>query len=359
MSLLDLEDRLRRALHADANRIEGRYAHRPALRAVEYSHRRRARRGSPLWTPIGMRISAVAAIGLLGVLLVIAGSRPRPAVQETPPMLVFDSFRAPLVKPLLARLAAHAAQLTVMALRRGDYTYFEHESWDLSVAVDGREVSSTVTPTLTETWVARTGGGVSLQRSGVPLSPGPLTSVEESAAAHARAVGPTTRESLSAHTTALYGHLSALSQNPRTLFTQLADPGDYSARYPALWPTAMSSPTAVAHAVTTPLQLLDYHAPTPKFLSTFYRMLMLVPGVSDAGWVTDRAGRRGIAIAVAVGVRGNRASIRFIVDPNTGQLLDVERIQLDRLLVRITPPYVQSYDVFLKAAVVARIGSRP
>jgi hypothetical protein len=76
-------------------------------------------------------------------------------------------------------------------------------------------------------------------------------------------------------------------------------------------------------------------------------MLALFPGLSDAGRVTDRAGRHGIAIAVPVG--GD--SYRLIADPQTGRILDIEDIQVKPNAVKLQTPFVVSYQLYLRSAV--------
>lgn len=265
---------------------------------------------------------------------------------------VFDQAGAPAVTPLLARLSERASQLAAVDPPPNGYVYLAQQSWYLAVAV-GKSVSTKVVPTVTETWRSAAGPQLSIETPAAPLSAGLPSPAERSQSLRAVAHGRPVRERLSPREVAPFASVSGLSSQPRALFRQLADPGHFG------WPTSLTNPVAVGHAMNSLVEYLDYSAPSPAFLGSLYRMLALVPGVSDAGRVTDRAGRPGIAIAVPTGGKGYWHSFRLIVDPSSGRLLDVEDIQLVRSALAIKPPFVYSYVVYLHTGVTGRIGARP
>jgi hypothetical protein len=349
MSLTEFEQRVHAALHADAARIEGSHPDQPRQRPAPAARERERAWGRTLAIPAGVVACALAAA------FVVTGLRsPRPAIAAVaPPLLIFDRLDAPPVQPLLANLAVRAARQRPLQPPPHEYVYIAQESWNLSVSV-GASVSAAVVPVLTETWSSPAGPDLAIQRSAAPLAPGPLTPSEEAQARHAVALGKPVRQRLASRE--VFGSLAALPTEPRALFRQLADPGHWPAR--SGWPTTLSSPRAVGVAMKSLVNYLDYSAPIPTLLANLYRMLALLPGVSDAGWVTDRAGRRGIAIAVPTGGKGGWHSFRLIVNPANGRLLDVEDIQLDQSAVPIKPPFVFSYVIYINTRVVRNLGGR-
>ena len=351
MPQTDFEERLRGALEADASRAVGRYPDRPAKTASTASRRpSRSWRRPALAVPAGL--VATGAIVLVAVALLDGWGSPKTALAATPPMLVFESDGAPTVQPLLADLADRAARLPAIEPPRHGYVYLVQQSWYLAVAV-GKSVAAKVVPTVTDTWTSANGPQLTIATPAPPLSPGRSTGAEQSQTLHGATLGRPVRQRLSPGDVRPFGSLSGLSSRPRVLFGQLADPADVG------WSRSLSDPVAVGHAMDSLVQYLNYSTATRTFLRTLYRMLAFVPGVSDAGRVTDRAGRRGIAIAVPTGGKGYWHSFRLIVDPSTGQLLAVEDIQLARSAVPIKTPFVYSYVVYLQSGIATRVGTRP
>jgi hypothetical protein len=175
------------------------------------------------------------------------------------------------------------------------------------------------------------------------VAPGPLTSGEENAALHAVAYGPP--ESIPVAPGTPMTSISGLPLKPTALFRVLATAGDGRTA------ARMSSQVDVGRALENLMIYLQYSPPTPALLSSAYRMLAMIPGVSDAGRVTDRAGREGVAIAVPVGGPGYEHSYRIIVNPGSGQLLGAEDIQIDPSGVRIPTPFVFHYVVFVRPGI--------
>jgi hypothetical protein len=214
------------------------------------------------------------------------------------------------------------------------------------VAVSADAVTSQVNPELQQAWSTPAGDiRRQIQQNAVPVAPGPLSQGEEAAARREAAYGPVTAEPA---LTAAENPLRALSSStlsPQALFRELATNGMTTA-IPDL---QLSNQVDVGYALQALAAYLQYTPPSPGLLASVYRMIALIPGVSDAGWVRDRAGRQGLAIAVPAGGPGYEHSWRLIVDPGSGRLLDAEDIQIDPSAVKIPTPFVFSYTLFLRS----------
>lgn len=338
-----LETRLRSALRADATRAPlGGMAAPP----IAPRPRRASRR------LVLVAVPALAAVATVAVVVILGPASSAPAVAATPPMLIFDSHGAPPVARLLSRLEARADESPWLIPSAGEYVYLQSESWDLVVAVSRGSATSTVVPKLRETWSSSSGPKLQVQRAAARVSPGALSVREQTRVRQGVAAGPAHRSVLSAAAVRPFDTLAELPQTPKRLFDRLADPVGYG-------PSDRSDPVAVGHAMENLRNYLAYSPTTPRFLRALYRMLGTVPGVSDAGGVTDRAGRPGVAIAVPTGGPGARHSFRLIADPQTGQLLGLEDIQLDPSAVNVRTPCVFSYDVLLRQRTVSGVGTRP
>jgi len=331
----DLEQRLRAALRETAAAAPLRSPHSPPAASGQ-----RARRPRRVMQAAAIAIPAVLAATVTAFALDGSG----PAAQPTAaPMLVYYRVGAPAGRPLLAGLAARAVASPPLRAPAGDYLYQETESWNLSVAVSGQAVSTQVTPRLGEVWSTSRGPRRDIEREAATVAAGPLTAAEEAAARHAVSYGPASDVPVTPGTpmTSTRG----LPLQPAALFQALAAvPGRHG-------PARLSSQIDVGYALQNLMIYLQYAPPSPALLSSVYRMVATFPGVTDAGWVTDRAGRPGVAIAVPIGGAGYEHSYRLIADPRTGQLLDAEDIQIDPSGIRIRTPFVFSYLVFIRSAV--------
>jgi hypothetical protein len=93
----------------------------------------------------------------------------------------------------------------------------------------------------------------------------------------------------------------------------------------------------------------------PQIQATYLRVLATQDGITVAGEVTDRAGRRGVAVTAenTLGL----GELTLIFDPDTGALLGTETGPPDH--TPGTPPPPPTYTVWLKSAQVPAIGDRP
>jgi hypothetical protein len=341
----DLEGRLRAVLQADAERAPLR----SPLTPPGGTSQQRARHVPRKRWVAGVGVPAVAAGLIAGLIVYGPGSVPS-AAAATPPMLIYHQTGAPALTPLLSALAAKSRTLPPLRVSPGEYLYQETESWDLSVSVSNHVASSQVIPVLKQVWSTSSGGPRrDIERQAKPVSPSPLTAAEEAATRNAVTYGAATNVPVDPSAPMTSTH--DLPLNPMALFRKLATVGGGHG-------AQVSSQIDVGRALNNLMIYLEYSPPSPSLLSSTYHMLALIPGVSDAGRVTDRAGRHGIAIAVPVGGSGYEHSYRLIVDPNSGRLLDFEDIQIDPSGVNIPTPFVFHYVVFVRSALASDL-SKP
>ena len=95
--------------------------------------------------------------------------------------------------------------------------------------------------------------------------------------------------------------------------------------------------------------------------ATFYRLLGTLPGVFDAGTVSDRAGRAGLAVGVVVSDPSlDRTSTDYLIlDPHSGTPLQVEEVYgpvPPPGLHLPSRPTVADFTVFLKHEMVESVG---
>jgi hypothetical protein len=335
------ENRLRQALHADAERAPLSPAVLPQLAGAS----RRGRPGRlPRWA--GPAAAGLTAAAVAAAVVVHGTGSPARAEAVTAAMLSYRPSGAPAIGSALPSLAAQAARQPRLTPPPGGYVYQVTETWYLAVAVGAGSVTSQVIPKLQQTW-STSAGYIRRQteQNAAPVAPGPLSQGEEAAARREATYGPVTVDPA---LTAAENPLRTLNSSvpgPQALFRVLADDG-IKAAAPA---AKMSSQVDVGYALQNLVGYLQDNAPSPQLLAAVYRMIALIPGVSDAGWVRDRAGRQGLAIAVPAGGAGHEHSWRLIVDPGSGRLLDAEDIQVDASAIKIRTPFVFSYTLYLQS----------
>jgi len=333
------ENRLRQALHADAERAPLPPAVLPRITGA----RRRRRPGRlPRWA--GPAAAGLTAAAVVAAVVVHGTASPSRAEAVTAAMLSYHPSGAPAIGSLLPALAARAAQQPLLTPPPGGYVYQATETWYLAVAVGAGSVTSQVIPKLQQTW-STAAGLIRRQtvQNATPVAPGPLTQSEEAAARREAAYGPVTAEPALTAAQNPLRTLNSSTLSPQALFRVLADDG-IKAAAPA---PQMSSQVDVGYALQNLVAYLQYTPPSPQLLAAVYRMIALIPGISDAGWVRDRAGREGLAISVPAGGTGHEHSWRLIADPESGRLLDAEDIQIDPSGIKIRTPFVFSYTLFL------------
>jgi hypothetical protein len=341
------EQRLRRALYADACRAPLQ----PAVPPRPTGAGRMKGAGRPGWLPrwAGPVAAGVTAAAVAAAVVAYGTASPPRADAVTASMLSYRPAGAPAVGALLPALAARAARQPLRTPPPGGYLYQATETWYLAVAVSADAVTSQVIPKLEQSWSTSAGDiRRQTQQNATPVAPGPLSQSEEAAARREATYGPVTAEpALPAAENPLRA-LNSSSLSPQALFRELADNGITTTALPD---PQLSNQVDVAYALQNLVAYLQYTPPSPRLLASVYRMIALIPGVSDAGWVRDRAGRQGLAISVPVDGPGHEFSWRLIADPGSGGLLDAEDIQVDPSGIKIRTPFVFSYTLFLRSQV--------
>lgn len=275
--------------------------------------------------PTAVRRRLVLA-GVLAVALAAASAAPTltasPSYAATPPMLQFVPVAGqPSAASVLADLARRARRQPP-ARGQGRYHYLHTKGWYLHMSADedNRIFDSGIAEIDRQLWQAADGSGRLFQvipddPSGMPpdrvLGPGELSGAFLSAGATDAAVRAT------------YGHAGTAAGWTRTI--------------EELWSRQVVPP--VLHA-----RLLDD--------------LAAQPGVTLLGDTTDRAGRRGVAVAVE-DQRGPRERLILVFHPDTGALLDAETVVLQDSELPVQPPATISYTVWLATGYTETTSSRP
>lgn len=98
----------------------------------------------------------------------------------------------------------------------------------------------------------------------------------------------------------------------------------------------------------------------PRAESAILRVLARSPGLIDSGEVTDRAGRRGVAVSLDSAYTGLPTRYTLIFDPGTGGLLGEEESLLGNPgRLGVGPTAVIAYTAFLSSGYVATPTARP
>jgi hypothetical protein len=297
--------------------------------------RRRIRR----WMLAGLA-AIVVMVGSGAVL--ISGSAAGPGQLGTAPMLDYllagvsapaRARQLPPARSLLLHLGAVAdRQLAIPQPAGADVGYVLTNEWYMSVAVAGGTNTVAIIPEVDKTWTTPGGMARQLQLRGKPL-PGPVGSLRTLRAAESRQpVSDST-----SRTTEEFGPLArGLATNPARLRAQLLGASEYRddpRRVPA------------GYQLFGVIADLHHQLVAPRLEAAIWRVLAGQQDVRYLGTVTDRAGRRGVAVATTDS--GER--LVLIISPSTGRLLGEEHIFLTNpgaLNVR-TFPMVASYVAYL------------
>jgi hypothetical protein len=270
--------------------------------------RRRLRFAAPIGVSAAVAVAVIVAIVLGPSSLGLRhGSA---AYAATPPVLHYGGQQEVPAAPLLAKLADQAAnQLSGVPDR---FQYLKLQSWSLFTRVDGVKVTSKVVPSTTESWIAADGSGRQVIRVGGKVKD------------QLYAAGQFPR---------MYD-VRLLSTDPTVLVGQLA-----------LGHPPANGPAEVVVAVT---DLWKQQAPSPSLQGALLRVLAATPGLTSPGQVTDRGGRKGVAVSIQSAYTGLPTTYTMILDPSTGALLDYEEVlttSAGKLNVRI--PAVVGYSLWV------------
>lgn len=304
-------------------------------------------RGVRAMRPAGSRVfalaAAVAVVAIAFAFVAGSGSFARTSTKAyaaTPPLLAIHPLASetavPPAGPALRALADLADQ---QPWSPGRFLYTSYRSWSLNVAAGGGSVATAVVPSTTEVWRAADDSG----RLKVTSDPAESGSGENDTDRQAASATPA---DIDTEDTAHYFRddpaVSALSTtSPDLLQSQLLGSGDV--------PPQGAIPTYL-----TMLSQYEQYQPLPPALqANLWRLLADSGSFVDLGTTTDRAGRLGDAIAYDTSApTGAILPTRFllVIDPQTGLLLDSERILTsDPGMLPVHIPAVVDYTVFLAA----------
>jgi hypothetical protein len=211
----------------------------------------------------------------------------------------------------------------------------ETAGWYLDTQVAAGHATSTVLPSMTESWNAADGSGRVLKRA-LPTPPGPNL-IDAPAGQVLDDFNVRAGQRM---------YPPALSTNPRILTRELAVGHPTSIgpveRFIAVTDLALDQPIS------------------PLLESAVLRVLARSPGLIDSGEVTDRAGRPGIAVSLDSGSSGLPTRHTLIFAPRTGRLLDEEETLLGKAgNLNVPPRSVIAYTTFLSSGYVIGPTVRP
>jgi len=309
-----------------------------------------------------IRVAALTApvlvlVGAIGVLSLDTGAASgTPALPEALPFSHGSNQQAVTLLDNASALRRQASDGT------GPVTYAKTQNYALQVNVGGGTSTSYFETTVRQVWVAADGSAVA------------KTWLQDTTPAGA-AVGPATDESSGQWQDTNKG----LPATPAALKAALL------ATTPANTP-ASEQQTILAQGV---MSQLGEGTATPRQAAALYQLLATLPGVFDAGTVTDNAGVAGQAIGVPTGtfdsgqtcvavhstpsqpqmdtILASRHALGqgityLVLDPTTGQPLEVESIDTPNApcgldLPRV--PTIEDYNVLLQEGQVAQTGALP
>lgn len=310
----------------------------------------RRRRVRPWWlaaTGAAAAVAVAAGIGLSDL------RDPAPAVATgSPPMLAY-----PLDPDDLAHGAGGSARDTLLELAavadaqvdpapRGQVQRTLSQSWLLSTNAQWDGTSdSTVDPTVVESWLGPDGSLVSAEWRGTHLDAGGRlgavdTSPSEAAVDRLRAgsVDPDL--------------VAGLSLDPDTLRAQLRAP--LAATGCGTDAPADAGAWCLYRAVT---DLSARYVLPSDVEAAMWEALADEPGVTLAGEVVDRTGRRAVAVSVPGAPTDLDPTVRvLLVDRATGRLSGLEEVVLSSQLLGFTEPTVTQFRYVVTSDFVGEVG---
>lgn len=240
----------------------------------------------------------------------------------------------------LVRAATVAERQRPVALVPGSYAYTKSQSFDLTTTVvEGRGFSALI-PHTREAWIGTDGSGRLRETSGNPIFLG-----SDDRAAWQAAGSPPLRERTSDRR---FGpeelhmlDLASLPTEPDALYERIREQA-----------AATDVPTNVEMLVVIGDLLRETAAP-PALRAALYRVAARIEGIELIGRVTDRAGRRGVAVGITSDYSGARTRKILIFDPETSTLLAERTVLLERVQwLDADPPVVIGDSLYLASGVV-------
>lgn len=275
----------------------------------------------------GTVLSACLVVGAAVVLAVPHGSGGT-AYAATAPTLryIADSSQKETVTDTITMLADHAAAQPSPP-GAGPYHYVHTREWNLStdMTTDMRVLGARIQVTDRQQWIASNGSGQLKITADGAAAPG--SGVYGPGKLLADFVTGDTVEDL---------RTALTRQNPHN--------------------------TTAFDWIQTFNQVWGRQAVSPDLEVALLRTLAAQPGLTLSGTTTDRAGRTGIAISArSADGRGGTPAMRvtLIFDPETGMLLDYEKVALDAGSLPIRAPATIGYVVWLASGHTRTITELP
>jgi hypothetical protein len=301
----DRDAALRRVL-TRADEQAGSCGERTTLAHAEPPH------GADRRRPVAARRRLVLAGALacvLGAAVAVPTLTATPTYAATPPMLQFVPVAGQQsAAGVLAGLASRA-RTQPPASGRGRYHYMHTKGWYLHVSADDDEIlDSGIAEIDRQLWLAPDGSGRLVRHSvdgPAMIDPDKVLRPGEFDGAFLPA------DATDAAVRAKYGHAPTAAGWTRTIAE--------------LWSRQVVPPALHARLLDT---------------------LAAQAGVQLLGDTTDRAGRRGVAVAVE-DQRGPRERLLLVFAPDTGALLDAETVVLEDSDLPVQAPATISYTVWL------------
>lgn len=272
----------------------------------------------------------VAALATVLVVVGLPGGQVPSAQAATPRPLSLQDGGTPAATDLRA-IATSARAALGTPRGRGDYQFVRAQSWNLSTEVRGRQVTSAVVPTLSETWRGGDGSG----RIRVDAAPPEFPDQRARQAWEEQgSPAPERRDE-----TFGPGRLGGLY--PPVL------PGDQQGLRAALQ-QAHPVKNGPAEALVSVVDLYKEQTPGADVRAGVLDYLADVPGLTVQGLTPDRAGRQGLAVGLVSDMTGLPTRFTLVFDQRDGRLLSAEQtLTVTPGALNVPVPSVIDYVLFL------------
>ncbi|HEY0215388.1 MAG TPA: CU044_5270 family protein [Cellulomonas sp.] len=313
---------------------------------VDLAVERERRRGRRRWTAA---VGAAAAVLIaFGMTMLPQGATEHAVASASPPLLALpiapadlaDGAGRPAHDALLALADVAGEQVDPAPAGRVQQTLTQ--SWFTTSTTDAGDATTVVEPTVRQSWIAADGSLVSSEWRGAPLGPeGQLEPVDTSPAAAAI-------DRVPAGAGFSVDAVTRLSDDPAVLR------GELLALTYGLDCTGVHEAYCLYTAATG---LASTYVLPSRFESALWQVLADSPEVTLAGDVTDRLGRRAVAVSVPGPVEDAGVTVRvLLIDVATGRLSGQEEVTLTSEVLEIDEPTVTLFSYIVSSAWVAQAG---
>jgi hypothetical protein len=254
-------------------------------------------------------VVAASVIAAAALIVGIPSSSTSRAYAATPPALHYQETAS--AEPAEAQLTAIAARsATTKPVATGKYAHLIVTSWSLTTRIDGRQVTSAVVPTTTESFVAADRSGQLTRRYEAPTF---ASAADRRRWTKAGAPGGTGDATTSTYSAGQFPQMfAAPAPTDAAAMSSYLEAGHPADNGPA--------EILIAAADLVKAQVLD-----PAQRASLLQVLATVPGLASDGAVVDRSGRSGQAYSVTSNFTGLPTRYTVIIDPTSGQLLGLEQ----------------------------------